>query len=151
VSELQAEVTAALRNKLKSDPDKVVMLVVLPKTDAPDGGPIGIIELYKNGTPDIANRLPLDSEENGFVWLASMAVAKEHQRQGIGSALVAASTRVMQFWSFRRTALHVFADNEAARSLYERVGFEEVSCRQQPWMQWLANREQLLMTRVLPA
>jgi RimJ/RimL family protein N-acetyltransferase len=59
--------------------------------------------------------------------------------------------RVMELWGFRRTALHVFADNQAARKLYENVGFEEVSCRQQPWAQWLSNREQLLMTRVLPA
>lgn len=147
---MQAEVLASLRGKLQGAADSFRILVVVPAEEEHDGAPVGIVEMYKNGTPDIAGRLELGEDEAGFGWLASMAVAQERQRQGVGRVLVAASERVVREWGFRRTALHVFADNEAAKALYDSEGFEEVAARKQHWMQWLSQRDQILMSRMAP-
>ena len=146
---VQAEVLASLRGKLKGAAGTFRILVVVPADEQPDGTPVGIVEMYKNGTPDIAERLSLEQDEAGFGWLASMAVAEDRRRQGIGHVLVAASEQVVRDWGFRRTALHVFADNEAAKALYDREGFHEVAARKQHWMQWLSQRDQILMSRMI--
>jgi ribosomal protein S18 acetylase RimI-like enzyme len=137
-----------MRGKLKCPPGTFVILVALPESTCPDGEPIGVVEMYKDGVPDIAKTVPLEDGERGFGWLASMAVSKPFHRQGLGSALVQASLQpVYEKWGYTRIALHVFEDNEAAVALYKRNGFEVVSSRPKVWMQWLKQRDELLMTR----
>lgn len=54
-----------------------------------------------------------------------MAVAEEHQGQGVGSALLRAALDMADNWlNIRRMELTVYSSNEAAIALYERFGFE---------------------------
>jgi RimJ/RimL family protein N-acetyltransferase/predicted enzyme related to lactoylglutathione lyase len=54
-----------------------------------------------------------------------VAVAPAHQRKGVGTALMGALLELADGWlGLRRVELQVVADNERARRLYERLGFE---------------------------
>jgi putative acetyltransferase len=54
-----------------------------------------------------------------------LGVAAAHQGKGVGTALLAALLDLADDWlGLRRVELHVMADNERARGLYERQGFE---------------------------
>ena len=54
-----------------------------------------------------------------------LMVARKAQRQGVGSALMAAVCEYADRWlGLLRLELTVFADNEVARRLYRRFGFE---------------------------
>jgi len=54
-----------------------------------------------------------------------LAIDPEHRRRGFASAALAEAASWARRQGARRLALHVFGDNEAARRLYRRLGFEE--------------------------
>jgi putative acetyltransferase len=57
-------------------------------------------------------------------------VAAEHQGQGVGSRLMEALLDLADHWLLlRRVELTVFVENERARRLYERMGFETEGLR----------------------
>jgi len=57
-------------------------------------------------------------------------VAAEHQGQGVGSRLMEALLDLADHWLLlRRVELTVFVENERARRLYERLGFETEGLR----------------------
>jgi putative acetyltransferase len=57
-------------------------------------------------------------------------VAAEHQGQGVGSRLMEALLDLADHWLLlRRVELTVFGENERARRLYERLGFETEGLR----------------------
>jgi putative acetyltransferase len=54
-----------------------------------------------------------------------MGVASQWQGKGVGSKLLAAVLDIADNWmNLRRVELSVYADNEAAISLYRKFGFE---------------------------
>ena len=77
------------------------------------------------------------SEVVGYAWLnvlttsegraevEMLAVQPARRNQGIGSALLAELISVARSAGFRDLSLHVRRDNERARRLYQRAGFEE--------------------------
>ena len=138
---------AAMRGKLSAPSGSAIIVVAMAAADGADGRPVGVVEMYKDAVPDIAARLHTACDrEFGFGWLASMAVAPEFHRQGLGRALVEAALEpVRTEWGYDRVALHVFEDNEAALGLYKAMGFETVDSQPQVWMQWLKQRQQQLM------
>ena len=60
---------------------------------------------------------------------AALAVAPEKRRQGVGAALVAEGLRRLEGLGVRRCWLEVRPSNQAARGLYERLGFRPAGCR----------------------
>lgn len=59
------------------------------------------------------------------VAMLGISVAREHQRSGVGSALMRALIDYADRWGqILRIELTVFADNAGAIALYERCGFE---------------------------
>jgi GNAT superfamily N-acetyltransferase len=76
-----------------------------------------------------------EPSEAGTPTLAGIAVATDHRRSGLGAAVTAVLTR-RAVASAGACALGMFADNDAARSVYERLGFT-TGMR---WRsRWLAN------------
>lgn len=52
-----------------------------------------------------------------------VAVDPEHQRQGIGTYLLSKAQEQTQQWGLSELALQVYADNQSALKLYEKLGF----------------------------
>ncbi len=78
------------------------------------------VELTVLSDPSLAYRL----RGEGSALLTDLVVADGHRRRGIGSMLVEDACRIAAGAGLRRLSLEVRADNEAARGLYERLGFD---------------------------
>ena len=62
-------------------------------------------------------------DEEDRMYLATLLVLPEHRRQGIGRMLVEAGEALARERGRERMALHVRADNGAAREFYARLGY----------------------------
>jgi GNAT superfamily N-acetyltransferase len=144
---MQAEVLAAMRGKLAAAPGTYAILVAVPEAKSPGGEAIGVIEVFQEASRALRERVGASEGESGMGWLASMGVAESYRRQGVGRALVAASEEAVKGWGYRRTALHVFGDNEAAVKMYESCGFAQIESTPFVWMQWRKKRAKVLMHR----
>lgn len=81
-------------------------------------------------------------------YLASMAVDPSARRKGAAKAMLQAAERLAACWGLGLMALHVYADNSAALSLYERDGWREVE-RESGWWVGLVpgKRARVLMAK----
>ncbi len=78
-------------------------------------------------------------------------VGREHQGQGAGSALMSALLDLADRWLLlERVELTVIVDNEGARRLYERFGFEVEGRRRRSVISDGAIRDEWLMSRLRP-
>jgi GNAT superfamily N-acetyltransferase len=59
-------------------------------------------------------------------WIGGMGVVAEHRREGIGEALMRGVLDEARRRGLRRVRLEVIVQNEAARLLYEKLGFERL-------------------------
>lgn len=64
------------------------------------------------------------AEDYEYVHVEEMAVATDHQGKGIGKQLMQHIRAFCREKGARRVQLSVWLDNEAAKSFYEREGFE---------------------------
>lgn len=62
-------------------------------------------------------------------WVQTMAVARSHQRQGLGQRLLSALLEEADRRGQRVVSLEVAADNGAAQRLYARNGFTRIAVR----------------------
>jgi len=85
--------------------------VLLARTDHP----IGVISLRTTG--ELAD-------------LHRLVVAPDHRRAGIGGALAAAGLEAVRRQGVRAVILEVGYGNEPAIALYQRLGFEQLTARQ---------------------
>lgn len=76
----------------------------------------------------------------GSYFLSALAVDPAHRRSGIAGRLLAWFYAKARRGGFDRVSLHVWADNEAARALYRREGFEEHGRSAVPWHPRLPHR-----------
>ena len=63
------------------------------------------------------------------VWVNNMAVRRDHQRHGIGRALLEELLAIARRSGARHTLLEVAADNLPAQALYDSYGFEVIGLR----------------------
>jgi ribosomal protein S18 acetylase RimI-like enzyme len=80
-----------------------------------DGEPVGYARLGK--------KTPLESHAH-VLELRSVAVAPKHQRRGAGTQLLEAAIEEARRRGVRRLTLRVLGGNDAARRLYEALGFK---------------------------
>ena len=59
-----------------------------------------------------------------------LMVAVSHRRRGVGTAMLEAAVAWAREAGVRKLELHVFPHNEAALSLYDRIGYRRVGTRQ---------------------
>lgn len=76
--------------------------------------PVGVITLQTVG--DVAD-------------LHRLVVAPHHRRQGVGEILVVAGLRAVRHAGARSVLLEVAYDNDPAIALYQRLGFEQLTAR----------------------
>jgi len=62
-------------------------------------------------------------------WVNNMAVRRDHQRHGIGRALLEELLAIARRSGARHTLLEVAADNLPAQALYDSYGFEVIGLR----------------------
>ena len=62
-------------------------------------------------------------------WVNNMAVRRDHQRHGIGRALLEELLAIARRSGARHTLLEVAADNTPAQALYDSYGFEVIGLR----------------------
>ena len=62
-------------------------------------------------------------------WVNNMAVRRDHQRRGIGRALLEELLAIARRSGARHTLLEVAADNLPAQALYDSYGFEVIGLR----------------------
>lgn len=78
------------------------------------------------GTAEISQR-PCESWQlfaPKRAYLSNLAVNPAYRRQGAARQLLQTCENVALSWGFHRVYLHVMADNEAARALYARAGYQ---------------------------
>jgi ribosomal protein S18 acetylase RimI-like enzyme len=80
------------------------------------------VEIYEQGGSFI--RLP-----RRFAYLELIAVDPQHQRSGIGSALLADAREIAKSLEIHRIELDVIGFNEGARHFYTSQGFSELGYR----------------------
>lgn len=94
-------------------PDEIVWWVV----DGPDGNPDGVIGAVREG----------GYEPGTHSWhLHGVAVRDRARGQGLGTALVSVATREALADGAAWVSLGLYAENHAARAIYERLGFHEL-------------------------
>lgn len=80
-------------------------------------------------------------------YISNLAIEPAYRRQGVAQQLLHTSEKIAISWGFQRVYLHVMADNEAARALYERAGYQKCGVGN-PVMSGLGlTPERLLLTK----
>ncbi|TAE60728.1 MAG: GNAT family N-acetyltransferase [Nostocales cyanobacterium] len=96
--------------------------VCLVACDVSDSGNHQIL-----GTIEISVRLS-DSWVNvrqSFPYLSNLAVHPQYRRQGLASSLLTRCEQVCRDWGFEDLYLHVLENNDQARQLYFKMGYQE--------------------------
>lgn len=81
-------------------------------------------------------------------WVQNIAVAREHQGEGLGAVLLTALLTEAGRRHSTEVWLEVRTDNEPAQRLYTRFGFESVGIRRGYYQP--GNHDALIMRRTLP-
>ena len=81
-------------------------------------------------------------------WVNNMAVRRDHQRRGIGRALLEELLAIARRNGARHTLLEVAADNTPAQALYDSYGFEVIGLRKNYYQ--ASGTDALVMRRSEP-
>jgi putative acetyltransferase len=119
---------------LMGDPEVFPNLLQLPYpseiawqerlNEKPEGGRLHLVAVSKDQVIASAGVWPNESIRRRHACSLGISVASHSHGQGVGRALMSALTDYVDKWTtFLRVELTVFADNQAALSLYERFGF----------------------------
>lgn len=77
------------------------------------------------GTIEIALRSPsLWSTAAQYPYISNLAVADQYRGLGIGKQLLAKCQQIAQEWGYSETRLHVLDNNDAAKRLYYKDGYQ---------------------------
>jgi ribosomal protein S18 acetylase RimI-like enzyme len=80
---------------------------------------VGTIELSARNASD---RLP----QNRYAYISNLAVSKDWRRRGVAQQLLLECEQIAKSWGYTELYLHVMADNERGRNLYQKLGYEVV-------------------------
>ena len=79
-------------------------------------------------------------------YVSNLAVAANHRGQGIGYQLLLACEPTVQAWGWHEIYLHALEDNQPARRLYRRLGYQ-VQQEDYHWSTQLLGQPQRLLLR----
>lgn len=96
----------------------------------------------------LAHMAPFDAAQDwGSYFLSALAVHPAHRRAGLAGRLLARVYERAVSGGYDRITLHVWADNEAARGLYAKHGFEEAGRAAIPWHERLPHEGGSILLR----
>ncbi|MEM9247013.1 MAG: GNAT family N-acetyltransferase, partial [Cyanobacteria bacterium P01_F01_bin.153] len=81
--------------------------------------------------------------------ISNLAIAEPYRRQGVATALLVECERFAKRWGFTAIYLHVLEDNQAARRLYQGVGYRTESILADWFSRLLGRSRRLLMRKTL--
>lgn len=77
------------------------------------------------GTVEIALRSPSFWSNNlQYPYISNLAVKANYRRRGVGSKLLVKCEQIALDWGYRETRLHVLDNNNSAKQLYNRNGYQ---------------------------
>jgi ribosomal protein S18 acetylase RimI-like enzyme len=144
-----------LRSRLHHPSSRYACLVALRTIDSgqanlhqlmyvPGAGnsPVGTVELSVRSTQ-------IWQSGGSFVYLSNLAVQPECRRHGIAQQLLEACEQIALGWGYENIYLHVLENNQGARRLYRRSGYQlhEVESNLGAW--FLGQPRQLFLRKVL--
>jgi ribosomal protein S18 acetylase RimI-like enzyme len=62
-----------------------------------------------------------------YVYISNLAVSRDFRRRGVASELITSCEQLTKTWGYSKIHLHVMANNERGRNLYQKLGYEIVS------------------------
>ncbi len=79
------------------------------------------------GTVEVGLRNSPDRTKNWYAYISNLAVSNDFRRRGVATALLQECERIAKIWGYTELHLHVMADNQSGRNLYQKSGYELVS------------------------
>jgi GNAT superfamily N-acetyltransferase len=85
-----------------------------------------------------------------YPYIFNLAVHPQWRRRGVAKQLLLAAEQVVKQWGFSRLYMHVLEDNQAARSLYDGIGYR-LHDQEGSINHWLLGRpRRFLLQKKLP-
>lgn len=103
---------------------------------------VGTVEIGLRAQP------PWYSRSQQYLYLSNLAVEKDYRRQGVALQLLRACDRLALSWGYRDLYLHVLENNQPARQLYVKAGYQ-VSRIEVGLGAWLGQPRQLFLHKCL--
>jgi ribosomal protein S18 acetylase RimI-like enzyme len=115
-----------LRQRLRGHTPYYVCLAATLRTHYRSGGVGKWGPEQIAGTVEMSQRTPSPWESRGgpYLYVSNLAVKPTFRRCGVASQLLLACDRVAWRWGFTDIYLHVLEENQSARALYEKIGYQ---------------------------
>jgi len=110
-----------LRSRATSTASSQVCLVAVQKPASQTGGytrPAGTVEVTLRSLSPWQIAIPK------YPYISNLAVEAKSRRQGIAQRLLLACESTALEWGFQDLYLHVLENNQAARQLYSKIGYQ---------------------------
>ncbi|WP_310487692.1 GNAT family N-acetyltransferase [Chamaesiphon sp. VAR_69_metabat_338] len=90
----------------------------------PDRGQMRVI-----GTIEVGVRINnyRQTTPQRYVYISNLAVSRDFRRRGVAIELITSCEQLTKTWGYSKIHLHVMANNERGRNLYQKLGYEIVS------------------------
>lgn len=147
-----------LRYRLQNQASHYACLVAIHSSEAQSSTlspgrhhPAGAVQVDAIGTVEVSVRQrSLWHPQSRYIYLSNLAVRADFRRQGVASQLLKGCEAIAHRWGFRDIYLHVLENNEGARGLYQRLGYQ-IKQSDADLMSWVFRRpRQLLLYKQLP-
>jgi ribosomal protein S18 acetylase RimI-like enzyme len=107
---------------------------------------VGTIEVSLRGTNDSlrdSSASRYKSDRGQYVYISNLAVSYDFRQRGIATELLQGCEDIARSWGHSDLYLHVMSDNDRARSLYTKMGYQLLST-ELVWSLWPWQRTQRL-------
>ena len=121
----QFTVAEDLRYRLNQNPPLYECLVAIPTQGGKSANPVGTVEIAIKRTfwlPD----------KNQYPYISNLAVKSSYRRRGIATGLLSRCEKVALSWGYDAIQLHVLDQNQQAKQLYLKCGFQIIA-REPHW------------------
>ncbi|NMG09170.1 GNAT family N-acetyltransferase [Brasilonema sp. UFV-L1] len=134
-----------LRHRLTSPVPHHICLVAVDMSADTTSNIVGTVELgmrFSDSWMQIGKSFP---------YLSNLAVNPQYRRQGAASGLLKACEKVSLSWGFQDLYLHVLENNNQARQLYFKLGYQEHRVESHLNIFFLKRSRQILLRKRLNA
>ncbi|KAH9330253.1 hypothetical protein KI387_002361, partial [Taxus chinensis] len=147
----KAEVLGSLLYKLRnSPPDRYACLVAETGYDNMEHGMadktkhkiVGVVDVTAYTDKDVLYHLGGAGE---YLYVSGIAVGANYRRRKVATVLLKACDFIAFLWGFEYLVLRAYKDDDAARTLYSRAGYQVVY-QDPPWTSvWIGRKQRVLM------